>query len=638
VSQSLGEPPLGDIRPPSWVYIGISSYKLSFGAEVMGGQPKMPSILKAKSAKISIRRNAFRFTSAFAVEKWKCINCVELHVLLLTCLLASNVACAQTITYDTGSIHDLDPPAVQSTRTLEAINGADDMQPVVDLAERDILRKLARPVGRFTYATADGKLGHCTASLIAADLILTNHHCAKEAREGMLWMGYLVPRSMQGVSRYAVTLPASEENKGLDYAILQVEGNPGQTWGTVTLDAREPYDRQSLFIIHHPGGFAQRISLGRCRAHAPAHDGDDLLHVCDTTNGSSGAPIFDNGSRRVVALHYSAVDFQGLNAGKRMARLLEDSPTLRAIAKGETKVAVGIIPEGESPQAPACDGVQFAIAGGETICRKPGEGIAFKDCADCPEMVVVPAGSFLMGSPASEEGRDENEGPFRNTLIEKPFAVGKFEITFDQWQACVDGGGCSSHNDPDDKGWGKGRRPVINVLWNDIWNYINWINAKTRAEGKDFHYEMLTEYEWEYIARAGTTTRFFSGEGEEALCRYGNGADVSSTTTQLENTTCRDNHPDQTAPVGSYLPNAFGIHDTAGNVWEWMADCFAAEGAVAGTNSGAEMENTSCDRRSVRGGSWAVIPRALRSAYRAALPPDYRDDDVGFRIKRTITK
>ena len=130
--------------------------------------------------------------------------------------------------------------------------------------------------------------------------------------------------------------------------------------------------------------------------------------------------------------------------------------------------------------------------------REPGA--VFKDCDDCPEMVVVPAGSFTMGSPASEKDRDSDEGPQHRVTIPKPFAVGKFEVTFEEWDACVTGGGCNGYR-PMDRGWGRGRRPVINVSWQDAKAYVGWLSRKT---GKS--YRLLTEAEWEYASRAGTTT------------------------------------------------------------------------------------------------------------------------------------
>jgi formylglycine-generating enzyme required for sulfatase activity len=129
----------------------------------------------------------------------------------------------------------------------------------------------------------------------------------------------------------------------------------------------------------------------------------------------------------------------------------------------------------------------------------------FKECENCPEMVVVPSGSFTMGSPASEEGRGNEEGPQHSVTLAKPFAVGRFAVTFDEWDACVADGGCNGHR-PDDKGWGRGRQPVINVSWADAKAYVAWLSRKT---GKP--YRLLSEAEREYVTRAGTTTPFWWG-------------------------------------------------------------------------------------------------------------------------------
>jgi len=204
-------------------------------------------------------------------------------------------------------------------------------------------------------------------------------------------------------------------------------------------------------------------------------------------------------------------------------------------------------------------------------------GTVFRDCPECPEMVVIPAGQTYLAS-----GRD--------VTIVAPFAVGKFEVTFAEWDVCVTDGGCTHR--PEDRGWGRGRQPVINVTWDDAQQYVAWLSRKT---GKT--YRLLSEAEWEYAAQAG------SGR-EQSAQRGANEANCDGCGSRWDNR--------QTAPVGSFAANAFGLHDMLGNVWEWTGD------------------------RVLRGGSWNDNPRLARSAYRDGLIADFRFDFDGFRVARTL--
>ena len=211
-------------------------------------------------------------------------------------------------------------------------------------------------------------------------------------------------------------------------------------------------------------------------------------------------------------------------------------------------------------------------------------GAVFRDCPECPEMVVVPAGEFMMGSPPSEEGRGDDEGPVHRVTIAEPFAVGKYEVTFDEWDACVSGGGCGGHR-PDSKD--RGRQPVAEVSWEDAQAYVAWLSRKTGEA-----YRLLSEAEWEYAARAGTTTRYHWGD------------DIGRNRANCYDDSCGDSW-DYTAPVGSFAANAFGLHDVHGNVWEWVEDCW--NGNYAGAPSdGSAWESGNCDGRVLRGGSWSV--------------------------------
>ena len=239
----------------------------------------------------------------------------------------------------------------------------------------------------------------------------------------------------------------------------------------------------------------------------------------------------------------------------------------------------------------------------------------FKECAkNCPVMVVVPAGEYVMGSSASETGRSDNEGPQHKVTIAKPFAVSKFEITFDDWDACVEFGGCAYVSD---SGWGRGTRPVINVTWSDAQKYVAWFS---RITGQT--YRLLTEAEWEYAARAGTNTAYSWGD------EIGKGkANCNGCGSVWDNK--------QTSPVDAFAANSFGLHDMHGNVWEWVQDCYQVsyDGAPS---DGSAWTSGNCANRVRRGGSWGSDPRSLRSAYRDWLPTDVRNYNIGFHVGRTL--
>lgn len=277
-------------------------------------------------------------------------------------------------------------------------------------------------------------------------------------------------------------------------------------------------------------------------------------------------------------------------------------------------------PPPRPPPAPAaaCKGIETIFLGTKR-CLEPGNTLA--ECQGCPEMVVVPGGSFLMGSPASELGRSSEEGPQRRVSI-KAFAVGRYELTFAEWDVCVAAGGCK--HKPDDEGWGRGRRPVIHVSWHDAKEYVAWIAAKTGAP-----YRLLTEAEWEYAARAGTTTPFHFGStispaeaNYHGNYTYGSGA--------------KGVYRQKTIEVGGLnKPNAFGLHDMHGNVWEWVEDCYADSYNGAPTDGSKAAESQGCSRV-LRGGSWGDYPLFLRSGNRFGSQPGFRLNGRGFRLARTL--
>ena len=245
-------------------------------------------------------------------------------------------------------------------------------------------------------------------------------------------------------------------------------------------------------------------------------------------------------------------------------------------------------------------------------------------------MVVVPAGAFRMGSPDSEAGRSRDEGPVRTVTIAKPFAVGKFEVTWDDWEACVAMRGCDGRP-TGDAGWGKGQLPVINVSWDQAKAYVAWLSRMT---GKP--YRLLTEAEWEYAARGVTSADAPHPPypwGDKASHEYANYGTDQCCHGRVEG---RDQWF-YTAPVGQFPPNDFGLHDMHGNVWEWVEDPWHDDYRGAPIDGSAWTEGGEASRRVVRGGSWNIDPEVLRSANRIGYSTDDRNNDLGFRVGRTLT-
>ena len=280
------------------------------------------------------------------------------------------------------------------------------------------------------------------------------------------------------------------------------------------------------------------------------------------------------------------------------------------------------------PALAAGDALVHAPAGSDAAPAEPAVGKAppsairtllagsvFRDGDGVPEMVVIPPGRFMMGRPPGESGGLEHELPQHAVTIARAFAVGKYAVTFDEWDAFVADGGSDHH--ADDRTWGRGRRPVIDVSWENAQAYTAWLSNKTRHG-----YRLLSEAEWEYAARAGTTTRYPWGDapGKNQAHFVGSGSQWSNK---------------QTAPVGSFPANRFGLHDMIGNVWEWTQDCRNENYKGAPTDCSA-WESGNCGVRVVRGGSWYDAADNARVAIRGRLEPANRSIDPGFRLARTL--
>lgn len=248
-----------------------------------------------------------------------------------------------------------------------------------------------------------------------------------------------------------------------------------------------------------------------------------------------------------------------------------------------------------------------------TSCRHhfpetPAVPAIAKDCAECPEMVRIPGGTFRMGDETGDGNPDER--PVHEVRV-PAFSMSRYEISFDEWDACARAGACADIWDQD---WGRSRQPLINVSWNEAQAYVRWLSRKTGRS-----YRLPSEAEWEYAARAGGTAQYPWGAEVVpglAICWSHCGTDA-----------------DQPAPVGSTRPNAFGLYDMHGNVWEWVEDCSNPDYGGA-PRDGSAWEEGDCGSRMARGGGWRNFSSDMRSAIRFALPPNIQYTVLGLRIVR----
>ena len=290
----------------------------------------------------------------------------------------------------------------------------------------------------------------------------------------------------------------------------------------------------------------------------------------------------------------------------------------------------------------------------------PTRGREFRDCDDCPEMVVIPAGSFRMGCVSGSDDCSDRERPVRDVEVAS-FALAKYEVTRGQFAAFAaatghQARGCRVYawqvrrfgrdrwewRTDEQASWRepgfdqRDNEPVICVSWEDAQAYVRWLSAETGQA-----YRLPSEAEWEYAARAGTTTSFHWGASGSAHCAHGNAADRSAERTFTRQefrwsfSDCTDGAA-RTALVGSFAANGFGLHDMAGNVWEWVEDCWHDNYAGAPRDGSAWTSGGDCGRRVLRGGSWNRDPALLRSALRYWVDAGARNDVNGFRVSRTL--
>ena len=259
------------------------------------------------------------------------------------------------------------------------------------------------------------------------------------------------------------------------------------------------------------------------------------------------------------------------------------------------------------PSQPLPISDRIVVAATSAPAPEPGE--LLRDCPDCPEMVVVPPGDFEMGSSDSPF-----EKPPHQVTIAKSFAIGRREINFREWDACVAAGGCKAIGD--DRGWGRGEQPVVNLSWDDARAFVIWLSQKTGRP-----YRLPSEAEWEYAARAGTKTKYWWGR------------DVGKGNANCDD--CGVTAVRKALPSGSFRPNGFGLYDTSGNVYEWVADCWNDDYNKA-PRDGSTWTSGQCQQRVIRGGSFANKSNAATSSARFRYDQDVRYYANGFRVVRDL--
>ena len=307
-----------------------------------------------------------------------------------------------------------------------------------------------------------------------------------------------------------------------------------------------------------------------------------------------------------------------------------------------------------------------AIAGnapGQRAVPRPGERL--RDCPNCPEMMVVPAGTFVMGSPDAEAGRFKDEGPQHSVTISRPFAIGIYPVTLTEYRRFAVASGHAINDEcrvlrgqrlvsTAGKNWlwpdflQTDQDPVVCVTWDDAHAYIDWLNGQVKqnptaagASGRSGPYRLPSEAEWEYAARAGTTTPFYWGMTmRRSDANYGlDDVPVVDGKLVFKPMAQGADRWKYTSPVGAFPANPFGLYDMAGNAWQFVEDCWHPD-YLGAPNDGSARTDGKCDERIVRGGSWLKPPAGERPAKRGEAKVDdlYGNHEIGFRVVRDLDR
>jgi formylglycine-generating enzyme required for sulfatase activity len=429
-------------------------------------------------------------------------------------------------------------------------------------------------------------------------------------------------------SPYTQALAAAIRKPGLD--IFRTFNEVGLTVATATNGQQQPWVSLSPIKGDFYFGGAPAAPAVAAQVQTPPHvDAAERAGV--VTQNTTSIAVLEDFVRQFGATPFGSMAkarLEELKKSQTAAAAVVVPPPLPAAAPKPTpavvtppiapavppqaapKPAVGIF----SSSAPSAAAGVTPLAADRERALKPKD--TFKECDACPDMIVVPAGNFMMGA-APAEGTAKYEGPQHRVTFAQPLAVGRFAVTFAEWDACVADRGCNGYK-PDDKGWGRDRLPVIHVSWDDAKAYVAWLSKKT---GKT--YRLLSESEREYVTRAGTTTQYWTGK--------------SISTAQANYDSGDSNYRRKTVPVDSFAPNPFGLFQVHGNVTEWLEDCHNDNYKGAPTD-GSAWTSGYCIGRAQRGGPWWTGPLGIRSAARGHTLPDSRDHGNGFRVARSLAQ
>lgn len=441
------------------------------------------------------------------------------------------------------------------------------------------------------------------------------------SEERSRWEAALDADTVQAYRRFIEDFPQSVY---LGQAQVQLDVLDQRAWEELaaedTAPAYEDYLEQFPDGIHQAEALARLDEINRAQAQAEREARERERRDNEAWQAARTAGTLQAVERYVndwpAGLHIE----EASELRQMLKALAEDQAAFESAQSLGTRDAyqayIDAFPRGEH--------VTAALAAMDDLVMRPGR--RFRDCAECPEMVVIPAGSFQQGSPEGSANGLAMERPVRTVTIAETFAAGTHEVTFAQWDACSQAGGCTRN--PGDNGWGRGDRPVIMVSWNDTQEYLQWLSDETGEA-----YRLPSESEWEYLARAGEEGEWLGGD-PETLCAFANIAGEESEF-DWRHRACADPVAVGTAPVGSLRANAFGLYDVIGNVAEWTADCMNLSYLDAPVD-GSAWGRGLCSSHMTRGGSWLTGSRDVRLPSRFNLKNGDRNDFTGFRVVRRI--